>query len=335
MANLEMAEDRMQDVSGQEKETIQVEKVITPGQMVMKRFLRNKLAIVGIVLIAAMLIFSFIGPLFSSYGEYDIFFTKDGVELAANSEDTLQEGTKILTKAPISSTHLLGTDRDGRDVLTRLMYGGRISLMVGIVVIAIEVLIGIVLGGIAGYYGGWIDNIIMRIVDVFNCIPTLPIMLILSSAMLALGVPQQSKIYVLMLALGLLGWASVARLVRGQILSLRDQEYMVATEAIGLRPAQKIFKHLIPNVMPQLIVFVTLGIGNVILMESSLSYLGIGVPFPYASWGNMVNAVTDPIIMKGFLNIWAPPGLCILITVLGFNFIDVQKGRTIDKRRVL
>lgn len=320
MANLETTVE-MNEEFNQSTEKIQIEKIITPGQMVMKRFLRNKLAIVGIVLIATMLIFSFIGPFFSSYGEYDIFFTKDGVELAANSEGTLQEGTKILTKAPISGTHLLGTDRDGRDVLTRLMYGGRISLLVGIVVITIEVLIGIILGGIAGYYGGWIDNVIMRIVDVFNCIPTLPIMLILSSAMLALGVPQQSKIYVLMLALGLLGWASVARLVRGQILSLRDQEYMVATEAIGLRPIQKIFRHLIPNVMPQLIVFVTLGVGNVILLESSLSYLGIGVPFPYASWGNMVNAVTDPIIMKGFLNIWAPPGICILTTVLGFNFI--------------
>lgn len=305
----------------QTEEVINLEKSITPGQMVMKRFLRNKLAIVGMILIAGMLIFSFIGPFFSPYGEYDIFFIKDGIELETNSAETLEAGTKILVKAPPSGTHWLGTDRDGRDILTRLMYGGRISLLVGIGVVALELLFGIFLGGVAGYYGGWLDNLIMRIVDIFNCIPTIPIMLILSSAMLILKIPQQNKIYVLMIALGVLGWASVARLVRGQILGLRDQEYMIATEAIGLKPFKKIFKHLIPNVMPQLIVSATLGVGSIILMESSLSYLGIGVPFPFASWGNMVNAVNDPIIMKNYINIWAPPGLCILLTVLGFNFI--------------
>lgn len=304
-------------------QNIEIEKVVTPGQLVMKRFLRNRLAIVGIAIIVAMFVFSFIGPIFSPYGEYTLFFIKDGQEFSVNDENQTftGEGVKILAKAKPSKTHLLGTDKDGRDVLTRLMYGGRISLLVGFVVILIELLIGVSLGGMAGYYGGKIDNLIMRIVDIFYCIPSIPIMLILSSVMLAIKLPQTYKIYGLMLALGFLGWASIARLVRGQILSLREQEFMVATEAVGLKVSRRIYKHLIPNVMPQLIVFATLGLGSVILTESSLSYLGIGVPFPYASWGNMVNTVNDPQIMRNYLNIWVPPGICILLTVMGFNFI--------------
>lgn len=304
-------------------QNIEIEKVVTPGQLVMKRFLRNKLAIVGIAIIVAMFVFSFIGPIFSPYGEYTLFFIKDGQEFSVNDENQTftGEGVKILAKAKPSKTHLLGTDKDGRDVLTRLMYGGRISLLVGFVVILIELLIGVSLGGMAGYYGGKIDNLIMRIVDIFYCIPSIPIMLILSSVMLAIKLPQTYKIYGLMLALGFLGWAGIARLVRGQILSLREQEFMVATEAVGLKVSRRIYKHLIPNVMPQLIVFATLGLGSVILTESSLSYLGIGVPFPYASWGNMVNTVNDPQIMRNYLNIWVPPGICILLTVMGFNFI--------------
>ena len=138
------------------------------------------------------------------------------------------------------------------------MYGGRISLIIGFLVVGFRLVLGVILGGVAGYYGGKIDNIIMRIVDVFYCLPDLPIMLIVSSILIAWGVPQEYKIYVLMLVMGVLGWAGTARLVRGQILSLREQEYMVATEAIGLHPARRIFKHLIPNVMPQLIVIATM-----------------------------------------------------------------------------
>lgn len=312
------------EMASKKEPELNIEKVVTPGQLVLKRFLRNKLAIVGMGIIIAMFIFAFIGPLFSSYGEYTVFFVKDGVEFSTDDDkgiNATEGGVKVLVKAPPSKNHLLGTDRDGRDVLIRLMYGGRISLLIGFVVVTIELLLGVTLGGIAGYYGGHVDNFIMRIVDIFYCIPSMPIMLILSSMMLAWGVPQQAKIYVLMLILGILGWAGIARIVRGQILSLREQEFMVATEAIGLRPARKIYKHLIPNVMPQLIVFATLGMGSIILTESALSFLGIGVPFPYASWGNMVNAVNDPIIMRDYLNIWVSPGVCILLTVMGFNFI--------------
>lgn len=322
-----MAEDKVIETTNKEtngQEQLNLEKIVTPGQLVMKRFLRNKLAIFGVFMLIGMFIFSFCGPLFTDYGEYTIFFVKDGVEFSSDDSkdiDQTQAGIKVNGKAKPSKEHLLGTDKDGRDVLVRLMYGGRVSLVIGFVVVGIQLALGILLGGIAGYYGGKIDNLIMRIVDVFYCIPTLPIMLIISSILIAYGIPQEQKIYFLMLVMGFLGWASVARLIRGQILSLREQEFMIATEAIGLHPAKRIMKHLIPNVMPQLIVIATMGMGSVILAEAAYSYLGIGVPFPLASWGNMVNTVNDPIIMRDYLNIWLPPGICILITVLGFNFV--------------
>lgn len=319
-----MAEEKVLQTNNKKEEAVNLEKIVTPGQLVMKRFMRNKLAIGGVIILIAMFLFSFLGPLFTSYGEYTIFFVHDDVEFSSDDHkgmDPQASGVKINGKAKPSSSHLLGTDKDGRDVMVRLMYGGRISLLIGFVVVGLQLLVGIIAGGVAGYYGGKIDNLIMRLVDVFYCIPTLPIMLIISSIMVAYGIPQEYKIYILMLAMGVLGWASVARLVRGQILSLREQEFMVATEAIGLHPAKRIMKHLIPNVMPQLIVIATMGMGSVILAEAAYSYLGIGVPFPLASWGNMVNVVTDPIIMRDYINIWLPPGFCILLTVLGFNFV--------------
>ena len=319
-----MAEEKVLQTNNQPEEVANLEEIVTPGQLVMKRFLRNKLAIAGVVILVCMFLFSFLGPLFTSYGEYTIFLVKDGVEFSSDDHkgmDPQESGVKINGKAKPSKAHLLGTDKDGRDILVRLMYGGRISLLIGFVVVGLQLAVGVIMGGIAGYYGGVIDNLIMRLVDIFYCIPTLPVMLIVSSIMVAYGVPQEYKIYILMLIMGILGWAGVARLVRGQILSLREQEFMVATEAIGLHPVKRIMKHLIPNVMPQLIVIATMGMGSVILAEASYSYLGIGVPFPLASWGNMVNTVTDPIIMREYLNIWFPPGFCILLTVLGFNFV--------------
>ena len=295
---------------------------LSPTQMVLKRFFRNKLAIVGLIILGVIIIFSVVGPFLSPYGEAKICYTLDGVEIPPNEEvDLAQPGIKILSKAGPSAAHWLGTDKDGFDIMTRLMYGGRISLLIGFAVTAIELVIGVTRGGIAGYFGKWVDMVIMRIVDIFYCIPSLPVLMIFGSILVTVKAPQQSKIFFLMLVFGLLGWAGVARLVRGQILSLREQEYMVATEAVGLRNSRKIFKHLIPNVMPQLIVYATLGIGDAILMESSLSYLGMGVPYPYASWGKIVNLVNDPIIMKNYLNMWVPAGLLILVTVLAFNFV--------------
>lgn len=220
-----------------------------------------------------------------------------------------------------SKDHRLGTDMYGMDMLTRLMYGGRISLMIGFVVIIIEIVLGVIVGGCSGYFGGWVDTILMRVVDVVICIPAMPLYIIIGSIMDYYKVDPRLRIYALCAILGLIGWPGIARMVRGQILSLREQEFMIATEATGVRVSRRIFRHLIPNVIPQLIVIATMGLGDVILMEATLSFLGIGVKFPYASWGNIVNAVNDVYVLTNFWFVWIPAGFLILITVLGFNFV--------------
>lgn len=220
-----------------------------------------------------------------------------------------------------SLEHPLGTDSNGMDMLTRLMYGGRVSLVIGFIVVIIETVLGIIMGGIAGYFGGWIDNLIMRIVDVFYCIPSTPLIIILGAAMDGMRVDPQIRMLYLMLILGILGWPSIARMVRGQILSLREQEFMTAAEACGISVYRRIFKHLIPNVIPQLIVICTMGLGSTIILESTLSFLGLGVKFPFASWGNIINDVNNSYVLTNYWFIWIPAGVCLLIAVLGFNFV--------------
>ena len=220
-----------------------------------------------------------------------------------------------------SKAHWLGTDRNGMDMLTRLMYGGRVSLIIGFIVVIIETVIGVILGGIAGYFGKWVDNLIMRIVDIFYCIPSLPLIIILGATMDAMKVEPMTRMFYLMLILGFLGWPGITRLVRGQILSLREQEFMTAAEACGVRVSRRIFKHLIPNVIPQLIVMCTMSLGSTIIMEATLSFLGIGVKFPFASWGNIITDVNEAYVMTHYWYVWIPAGICLLIAVLGFNFV--------------
>lgn len=220
-----------------------------------------------------------------------------------------------------SAKHPLGTDGDGFDVLARIMYGGRISLLVGFVVVFLELLLGVIMGGIAGFYGKWVDNLIMRLVDIFYCLPSMPIMIILGAVMDALRMDTYVRLMIMMAALGIMGWASVARLVRGQILSLREQEFMVAAEATGIKVRDRIFRHLVPNVMPQLIVTATMGVGSVILTESTLSFLGLGVKHPLATWGTIINSVSSASAMAHYAFIWIPVGLLICLTVIAFNFV--------------
>ena len=295
---------------------------LTPGQMVMKRFFRNRLAVVGLIILVLMALFCFVGPLFSPYSETEIFY----LDKTTGEEIRMTDSARIVdavlnTKALPSSAHWLGTNEMGQDMFTRLMYGGRISLLVGFVVVAVEMLVGVTLGGVAGYYGGKVDMVIMRLVEIFVSIPFIPLMLILSSLLISLKISPEYKIYYTMFVMGVIYWAGVARMIRGNILSLREMEYMQAAEATGIRTSRKIFRHLVPNVMPVIIVMATMDLGSVILMESTMSYLGIGVGVPYASWGNMVQAVNDNVIMRNHMNIWVPPGLCILLVVLAFNFV--------------
>lgn len=222
---------------------------------------------------------------------------------------------------PPSGEHWLGLDNNGMDNLTRLMYGGQVSLLVGFVVIFIEMFIGVIIGGISGYFGGWVDTALMRFVDLFNSIPFYPMVIIAGSVMDTLDISPKARIFLLMFILGVLGWTGVARVVRGQILSLREQDFMVATEATGIRTSRRIFKHLVPNVMPLLIVQATAGLGGVIISEATLGFLGLGVKYPLASWGSIINVASDAHVMTKYWFMWIPAGLLILLTVLGFNFV--------------
>ncbi len=309
-------------------------KEMSPLRLVSRRFFRSKLSIVGLVMLAFVLLFSFFGPVvYSKWGEEGVDRTEglntfvytyvitdaDGNEITVT--EIREQKTTINTYAPPSGDHLLGTDEKGYDIFSRLMYGGRISLLIGFIVVILETLIGILFGGLAGYYGGWVDNVIMRIVDIFNCIPTLPILLIASAVIDSWNMTADQRIYVLMVIITIFGWSGTARLVRGQILPLREQEYITAAEVMGLPTWRKIFKHLIPNVMPQLIVSMTLGLGSVILYESTLSYLGLGVQLPKAAWGSMIATANDPQILSYHVNMWLPAGIMIVIAILGFNFV--------------
>ncbi len=314
-------------------------RLMSPGRMVARRFFRSKLSIIGLVIIAGLLIFSWFGPVLFHWCGYE------WSEQTIDQADFLEYGTEVIIEvegdgesytvyqvietikrpnmlAAPSWSHWLGTDKSGMDVFIRLMYGGRVSLSVSVLTVFIIAFIGIVFGGIAGYFGKAVDNVIMRICDILMCIPGLPIMLIVGSLLEAWGVDPAYRIYCLMLFLTLISWPGTARLVRGQILSLREQEYMVAAEAMGFSTKRKIFKHLVPNVLPQLIVSMTLSLGSMIIYEATLSYLGMGVQLPSASWGTMINIVSeDTNVLNNYFNVWGPPGICIILAVLGFNFI--------------
>ena len=307
-------------------------KIVSPARLVARRFFRSKLSIIGLVMIVFLFLFSFVGPLFSPYSENEIDRTAGKTANLANEITFTVDGTEYTAYDLITDTytqniyadpgadHWFGTDSMGYDVLTQLMYGGRISLTIGFVVVILEMAIGIVIGGISGYFGKKVDMVIMRIVDIFNCLPTLPILIIAASILRANNIYGVQMLYWLMIILTIFGWSGTASLVRGQILSLREQEYIMAAECTGMPASRKIFKHLLPNILPQLIVSATLGLGSIILYEATLSFLGLGAS-GYAAWGSMISAAQNRTVLQYYINIWAPPGVCIVAAVLGFNFI--------------
>lgn len=328
------SEEKSSEEKTEEKSLEDTYKEMSPLRLVLRRFFRSKLSIVGIFMIVFLFLFSFLGPVvYNKWGEDEVDNQETTQEFKykypyRNADGELVEVIEIVNfvsdvnnYADPSGEHLLGTDDKGMDVFVRLMYGGRISLTIGFLVVILETILGVIIGGISGYFGGWVDQLIMRIVDIFNCIPTLPILLIASAVIDSWQISNDSRIYVLMVIITIFSWSGVARLVRGQILSLREQEYITATEVMGLSTGRKIFKHLIPNVMPQLIVSMTLGLGGVILYESTLSYLGLGIQLPKAAWGTMIATANDPVVLNYHLNMWLPAGIMIVIAVLGFNFV--------------
>ncbi len=309
-------------------------KVLSPGATVAKRFFRSKLSVIGLVTIILLFLICFIGPLFSPWGQAEpdtdaaYIEPKCASSAFTYSDDegnsytaytiTLTYDQTVNQYAGISWRHWMGTDQYGYDIFTRLMYGGRVSLTLGFVVVFVEMFIGMVMGGLAGYFGGWVDNLIMRIVDILNCIPSIPILLILS--VVFTEITSISKLYYMMLILALIGWGGTARLVRGQILTLREQEFMLAAKCSGLSTFSKIFKHLLPNVMPQIIVSATLGLGSIILTEATLGYLGLIVGTD-ATWGTMINAVSSDTYLQYYPNMWLGAGVCITLAILAFNFV--------------
>ena len=251
-----------------------------------KRFRKNKLAVIGLCVILLMVLAAIFAPVLVQNDPYMILETP--------------EGKVMKDMSPSASGTILGTDNVGRDEFSRLIYGARVSMSVGIVSVGISLVVGVLLGAVSGYFGGWLDSVIMRIVDVVNCFPVLFLIIIISTIL-------KPSIYNIMVIMGLCNWTATARLVRGEILRVRDSRI--------------IFSHVIPNVMAPIIVEGTMQMARAILTEASLSYLGVGVQLPTASWGNMLMSANNLATLTGRPWQWVPAGACILLAVLSINFI--------------
>jgi peptide/nickel transport system permease protein len=273
-----------------------------------KRFFRHKLAMFGLAVLLILIFISVFAPLLTPYSPI-------ALDLRA-------------IRQPPSAEHWLGTDGTGRDVLTRILYAGRISLSVGLVSVSISMLIGIIIGSIAGYKGGKVDLTLMRLTDMVMTFPTLVVIITVAAAM-------GPSVYNAMLIIGLLTWPSISRLVRSQFLTLREQQFVRAARSIGVSDLDIVFKHVLPNTISSIAVAVTFGVATAILLEASLSFLGLGVQAPTPSWGNMLRDAQSLNILEGMPWIWLPPGLMIALAVLGINFIGDGLRDALDPRSVL
>jgi len=271
--------------------------------LIWKRFIKNRLAVAGGIIVTLLFFVAVFAPLISPYNPDDI------------------DRKNILVSPDFH--HPLGTDDLGRDVLSRMIWGGRISLAVGFVAVGIATLIGIFFGAIAGYYGGWAERIIMRFIDIMLTIPTFFLIL----AVIAFIEPS---IWNIMIVIGLTSWMGVARLVRAEFLSIKEREYVLAAKALGAGDFRIIFRHIMINSMAPVLVSAVLGIAGAVLVESALSFLGIGVQPPIPSWGNILTLGKDNIEIAWWLSVF--PGLAILITVLGYNLLGEGIRDSIDPR---
>ncbi|MCC9023331.1 oligopeptide ABC transporter permease [Bacillus nakamurai] len=266
-----------------------------------RRLLHNKLTVVSLLFLCFMFLLCFIGPSFSPY-------ITDRTDISnANQHPGFH--------------HWLGTDQYGRDVLTRLMLAGQISLTVGLASMVLSLVIGSLLGALAGFYRGAADVVIMRLADMLMSIPGLPLLLILAAVLSEWKVPSEYRLYLIMMMLSLIGWPSLARLVRGQILSLKEQPFMMAAEVLGLSDKRKILYHLLPNTLPLLMVAATLHVAGAMLSESALSFLGLGVAPPTPSWGNMMEAANNFMDFTLRPWLWIPPGTAIFLTVVAIHLL--------------
>lgn len=270
-----------------------------------RRFRRNRRATGALAVLALLAALSLLAPVIAPY-------ERDRTDVLAIEE-------------PPSAAHWLGTDDLGRDILTRLLYGGRMSMGVGLVSVTLSIGIGTTLGAVAGYYGGRVDSLIMRATDMVLVFPFFPLALTINAA---LG----PSIWNTMIVIGLLSWPGVARLVRGEFLSLRSREFVQAAHALGARDGRIIFRHMLPNALAPLLVAATLGVAGAILGEAGLSFLGLGVPQPVPSWGNMLSGALSLKVLLYQPWLWVPPGALIFVAVLAINFVGDGLRDALDPR---
>jgi peptide/nickel transport system permease protein len=279
-----------------------------PSQLAVtwRRFRKHKLALVGLTTLTVMALLIIIAPLVLPY-------KPETLDLSA-------------TFAPSTAQHWLGTDDLGRDILTRLLYAGQISMSVGIICTAIVIVVGALVGVVSGYFGGWIDTILMRIVDLLLAIPFFPLLLVLSQMLSQF----LDSFWTIVIILSVFGWLGICRLVRGQILALRGLDFVEATRALGASNSRIMFRHMLPNSLAPLIVAATLAVGDFIISESALSFLGYGIKPPVPTWGNMLSDVNNYFLEHPLLAFY--PGLAILLTVVSINFMGDALRDALDPR---
>lgn len=281
--------------------------VLTPGQLVRMRFLRHKMAVIGLIVLVLLVLYSFGGAL---------FFT----EADANFTDT-----KLRLSAP-TSEHPFGTDTVGRDILIRTIYGGQISILIGLFAVVVEVIVGVLIGAIAGYYGGWIDGLLMRFTEAMFNIPQLFLLLVMAKFfggkipnLNLLGREFSGSVVVIVVIIGITSWMYLARIIRANFLSLKEREFVLAAHTTGTSNLSIIFSHILPNSIAPIVVSATLGVANAIISEAYISFLGLGVQPPTATWGNMLEGAYNYIETAPWL--WIFPGSLIVLTVLSINFV--------------
>ncbi len=289
-------------------------------RLTLTRFVEHRMAVLSGLVLVGLGLLALAAPLAAAW-----------LDLGPNDVNLLAR------YAPPSGVHPLGTDEIGRDVALRLLYGGRISLLVGLSTAVIAAVIGTVVGLAAGYYGGWLDALLMRLTDTVIALPLLPLLIVLAAIDLQkLGLPgdlaaaPEISLYRIVIIIALVGWTTVARLVRGAALSLREREFVLAAKSQGAGGARIMFRHILPNAVSPIIVATTLSVGNIILLESVLSFLGLGIQPPIASWGNMLTNAQEMIYEAPMLAVW--PGCAIFLTVIAFNFLGDGLQDALDPR---
>lgn len=291
--------------------------------MIWNQFRRHRLAVAGLVVLAAMSFGAILVPYISPYPP-ELSSFQERREAMANKD------------MPPSLAHPMGTDPLGRDIMTRLLYGGRISLTIGLLATAVGILIGTVVGAVAGFYGGWVDNALMRLTDMFIALPRIFMLIIMSLLMRDLDVAilrAYGGAGGIILILGILSWTSVARVVRGQFLSLKEKEFVEAARTLGIKNTRIVFRHVLPNTSTPIIVAATLLVGATIISESGLSFLGFGVQPPTPTWGNMLNSAQNEML-SGHWWMAVFPGLMIFLTVISINYIGEGLRDALDPRKL-